>query len=431
MHVKDERKLKGRSLFLGRKHLTLVTSLFLLTALFSSCDAPGGRIAVIKTNRPEFAAYAELFNMENDKWKVAVVYSENPAEELLLKRVDADIVAGPWIKGEKTRSRLLPLTYLFNEMRLAGSLFYRSLLELGNIRGTQFSLPVSFNLPALIFFRENRSSLSDDTLITLEEIKELSRAFNEGEGDVYTRMAFSPRWNTEFLYIAAQMMNADFREADTSLSWNEENLAGAIAFLRDWETSINTSAEAAEDFKFKYLYVPFERAAAGGRILFSQVYTDELFSGSQNKMRQIDFRWPCHNGMIPLKDEIVYLGIYREARNKAAAEAFVEWFFKEETQQRLLEYSKDVGLLKNTFGVAGGFSALKGVNEMSFPLYYPELLGKMPKEEELKIPEILPNDWETLRQEIILPYLSEITAAPAGTDVLALNERLERIERAH
>ena len=358
------------------------------------------------------------------------MYSENPAEELSRSSAGADIVAGPWIKGENTRSRLLPLTYLFNERRLDGTLFYRSLLELGNARGAQFTLPVSFNLPAIAFSRENRSLLGDEMLITFEQIKELSRSFNEEEGGVYTRMAFSPRWNAEFLYIAAQMMGADFREQDSSISWNEENLAETIAFLREWETGINTSAEAAEDFSFNHLYVSLERALAGGNVLFVQAYTDELFSGAADKLRQIDFRWPARGEKIPMKDEIVYLGITRESKNKAAAEAFVEWFFNEQTQQRLLEYSKGVGMLENTFGIANGFSSLKAVNERAFPLYYPELLGKMPEEGQLKIPEILPDNWESLRQEAILPYLSEVTAADDAASVPALEERIATLGRS-
>lgn len=411
-----------------RRKACFLAAACILFLLFSaaSCGKQESKIVVIKTNRSEFAAYVELFNRDQDTWKAAVVFSENPAEELLAGGQDADIVAGPWIKGEKTRSKLVPLTYLFNERKLDGTIFYRSLLELGNIRGTQFSLPVSFNLPAIIFSRENAALMGDEALITFAEIKGLSHSFNETEGGVYTRMAFSPSWESEFLYIAAQMMNADFRESDARFSWNEENLNYAINFLKDWEKDINTSAAAAEDFRFKYLYVPLEVATAGGRILFAQRYTDELFTSGADSLRQLDFRWPAHGGLIPLKDEIVYLGICRGAKNIAGAEVFVSWFFKEETQRRILEYSREIGLMDNSFGVANGFSALKSVNERIFPLYYPELLGKMPDESQMKIPEILPNDWEELRQEILLPFLSEITAAEDASSVLALDERVER-----
>ena len=403
----------------------------LLSLFFAiSCAGHESEIAVIKTNSSEFAAYAELFNMEQDEWKVAVVFSENPAEELLASAADADIVAGPWIKGEKTRSRLIPLTYLFNERKLDGNVFYRSLLELGNARGQQFSLPVSFNLPALVFSRENTSHMSEGSLINFAEMQELSKSFNEMENGAYTRMGFSPRWDAEFLYIAAQMMGASFQESESAFSWDEENLRDAIIFLRDWETGINTSAQAAEDFKFKYLYIPLERAAASGRILLAHVYSNELFTGSQDRLGYLDFRWPAHNGQIPVKDEIVYLGINRGAKNRTAAEAFVSWFFKEETQQKIMEYIRKVGMLDNSFGVAGGFSSLKSVNERVFPLYYPDLLGKIPDEDMLKLPEILPNDWEEAREEILLPFLSEITAAEDTASVPSLLERIERRERS-
>ncbi len=396
-----------------------------------SCANHGNPIVVIKTNRSEFAAYAELFNKEQDTWKAMVVFSENPAEELLSPGMDADIVAGPWIKGEKTRSKLIPLTYLFNERKLDGSIFYRSLLELGNTRGTQFSLPVSFNLPALIFSQEHRALMREDPLIDFAEIQELSKSFNEMENGAYTRMAFSPRWDAEFLYTTTQMMNADFHESENIFSWNEKNLRDAIIFLRNWESEINTSAAAVEDFKFKYLYIPLERAATGGRILFAQTYTNELFSGTTDNLRQLDFRWPAHNRKIPMKDEIIYLGICRGTKNRAAAEAFVSWFFSVETQQRIMEYSREVGMLDNSFGIANGFSSIKSVNERIFPLYYPDLLGKMPEEDQLKIPEILPNDWEEIRQEILLPFLSEIIAAEDAASVPSLSERIERREKTH
>lgn len=396
----------------------------LFLPLFSACPARETGIAVIKTNQVEFAAYAELFNNSQDCWKAAVIFCENPAEELLLSADTPDIVIGPWIKGEKTRPRLVPLTYLFNERRLDGSVFYRPLLALGNIRGTQFSLPVSFNLPAVIFSRENRQGMSGDFLLPFSEIQNLSRAFNTEEDGVYTRMAFSPGWNPEFLYTAAQMMNVNFREAEPLFSWNEKNLRDTVIFLRDWERSVNGSAQAAEDFQFKYLYIPPEQAVISGRTLFYQEYTNELFSGPADKMRHIDFRWPAHNGRIPLKDEIIYLGICRDGPNRAAAEAFVSWFFTEDTQQEILAYSVAEGLAENAFGISDGFSSLKSVNEKIFPLYYPSLLGKMPGENQMKLPMILPNTWEEVKQEIVIPFLAESVKTESPESILPLPERI-------
>lgn len=413
------------------RNTPLFFSFFMLfaTPLFFSCGPRSNNVAIIWTNQGEFAAYAEVFNAEQEEFKIAVEYRGNPAEELRTSEDLPDIVIGPWIKGEKTRSKLVPLTYLFNERKLEGGIFYRPLLDLGNIRGEQFSLPVSFNIPALIFSREHSLLMPQSFVISFATIQSLSTNFNVSDGGVYSQMAFSPHWDPEFLYLTAQMMDANFHESANVFSWDEKNLRDALIFLTDWETDVNTSVRAAEDFQFKYLYDPPERLVTGGRILFYHVYTNDLFPGPQEKLQHIDFRWPAHNGQIPLKDEIIYLGICRKAKNRDAADAFVSWFFKEDTQMRLLQYSDATGITANSFGISNGFSAIKSVNEKVFPLYYPELLGRTPAENQLKIPLILPDNWEELKREIVAPFLSESTDGDAGEHSETLSSRIEAWRR--
>ncbi len=407
--------------------LNIVCILLQITAILTlvSCGIGKNEVAIIWTNQSEFAAYAEVFNTEQDEFKIAVEYRKNPAEELLSAEDLPDIVVGPWIKGEKTRSKLVPMTYLFNGRKLDGNIFYRSLLDLGNIRGEQFSLPVSFNMPALIFSREHSLMMPNSFTVSFNDIKNLSKEFNIYENGAYTRMAFSPHWEPDFLYLTAQLMNVSFQESANLFSWNEKNLRDTLIFLSDWERDVNTSVLIAEDFKFKYLYDPPERLVSGGRNLFYHIYSNDLFPGPQDKLKQIDFRWPVHNGQIPLKDEIIYLGICRKANRKDAANAFVTWFFNEETQMKLLQYSASVGLTENSFGISDGFSALKSVNEKIFPLYYPELLGKTPGENQLKTPHILPNNWEELKEEIVIPFLAESTSGIPKEEVESLDSRVQ------
>ncbi len=407
------------------KNVSLILFFITLIPVILSCRMGKNPVAIIWTNQSEFAAYAEVFNTEQDEFKIAVEYRENPAEELLSSENLPDIVVGPWIKGEKTRSKLVPLTYLFNERKLDGNVFYRPLLDLGNIRGEQFSLPVSFNIPALIFSREHSLMMPNSFTINFADIQNLSKEFNIYDIGAYTRMAFSPHWEPEFLYLTAQLMNVDFQESTNLFSWNEKNLRDTLIFLSDWETSVNTSVLIAEDFKFKYLYDPPERLVSGGRNLFYHIYTNNLFPGAQDKLQQIDFRWPSHNGLIPLKDEIIYLGICRKSKHKDAANAFVTWFFKEETQMKLLQYSESVGITENSFGISDGFSAIKSVNEKVFPLYYPELLGRTPGENQLKTPHILPNNWEEIKEEIVIPFLAESTSGKPREEVSNLPSRIE------
>jgi hypothetical protein len=116
---------------------------------------------------------------------------------------------------------------------------------------------------------------------------------------------------------------------------------------------------------------------------------------------------------IPVRDDIVYMGICRKAKNLPAAEAFMIWFFKEETQRDLLERSREMGLFDQSFGLSGGFSSLQAVNERAFPLFYPILFGHLPPPDSLSVPRILPNDWDKAKTEVILPFLeSAVTAEP-------------------
>lgn len=90
------------------------------------CGCAGKRsdITIIWTDQAEFASYAELFNASQSKYQVVVEYKKNPADALINARDTPDIVIGPWLKGEKTRPRLVPLDYLFNEFKLSSKSFY-------------------------------------------------------------------------------------------------------------------------------------------------------------------------------------------------------------------------------------------------------------------------------------------------------------------
>jgi hypothetical protein len=57
------------------------------------------------------------------------------------------------------------------------------------------------------------------------------------------------------------------------------------------------------------------------------------------------------------------------------------------------------------FGIAGGFSSLKSINETIFPSYYPNLLGNMPPEENLQDISILPSKWQSLKERVVEVYL--------------------------
>ncbi len=397
-----------------------------------SCGPKKSHIAIIWTDRSEFAVYAEAFNNSQSKYRVHVEYRANPAEALVNAVNPPDIVIGPWLKSEKPRNRLVPVDYLFNELRINSGNFYPSILELGHIKGRQFLLPVSFNLPAIIFSPEHQTRIPGDFTISVEEIRSIGQSFNEEKNGIHTRMGFSPRWEPEFLYLTTRLFNVRFEESTRLFNWNQQAADELIHYLRDWTQTANTSVRAEDDFEFKYLYDPPYTLVLKGRNLFSMIPSEKLFVLPQEKMANLEFRWISRNGNVPVQDEIIYLGIPRKSKNLEAAEQFIIWFFNEKNQRSMLERSLAMGIAAHSFGIAGGFSSLRPVNEKIFPLFYPALLGHIPPAESLSAPRILPYNWKSMKAEIIMPWLIEATSAPKDSKQPAsIAERLSEWIKTH
>lgn len=406
------------------KPARILSLIIILSIITLSCANKSKAPAVIWTDRSEFVAYTELFNLDQDRYTVVVEYRENPASALITSKEQPDIVVGPWLKGENTRKKLTAVDYLFNELRIKTNIFYPQLLELGNIRGRQYLLPVSYNLPSVIYSKEKQTSIPGAFTLSLEAIRDLGGAYNTEQGGMYDRMGFSPRWDAEFLYLTARLFNIRFEEHSNLFSWNANGATDALSFIRTWTKSINASVRAEDDFAFKYLYDPAHKLVVEGKNLFSYLPSDDLFLIPTEKLKNIDFRWVEKNGEIPVMDEIIYLGLAKKAANLEAAEAFLIWFYNEKNQQRVLERSHDMGLMEQSFGIAGGFSSLKPVTEKVFPLFYPTLLGHLPPANSLSVPRILPNNWEILKEALVLPWLKEQAASPDGAGVKTLDDRV-------
>ena len=130
-----------------------------------------------------------------------------------------------------------------------------------------------------------------------------------------------------------------------------------------------------------------------------------MLSTPEEKLSKIDFRWLNSDGLIPIEDEVVSMGIYKKSSNMKNAEHFLTWFLTEENQKTIFEEMKKMNFVSSNFGIAGGFSSLKNINENVFPTYYPNLLGNMPPEENLEEYSVLPSKWQSLKSRVVKPYL--------------------------
>jgi hypothetical protein len=81
-------------------------------------------------------------------------------------------------------------------------------------------------------------------------------------------------------------------------------------------------------------------------------------------------------------------------------------------------------MYETSFGIGGGFSAMRPVTEQIFPQFYPDILGHMPPQEYLSPANPLPNNWVSLKEKVVLPYLRDRARESSGSEVYQLELRL-------
>jgi ABC-type glycerol-3-phosphate transport system substrate-binding protein len=409
------------------RRLIALLALSAIILFLSGCAARGIASATVWTDVPEIAQYAELFNAEHSNYRIEASYQEDLPKAFTSRKDKPALAIGRRLKASSLRFTFQSLDRLFTDLRLSQAAFYPELLRLGKQDGRQMYLPVSFNIPAMVFREENAAMVKDGFFLALDDVRALGKAYNLGQGSSRSRMGFSPRWNPEFLYLCASMSGVSFREGKP-LAWNEANLAKSISFIRQWVADANASAAAEDDFQFKYLYNPGELSVAEGRILFTYQDSDDYFLLPEEKRSSLDFRWISSGGKAPVCEDIPYLALCRGAKGTRAAEAFIAWFFKEDTQRRILDQAKANRTMELSFGIAGGFSSLKQVNEKILPSFYPSLVGHLPPSESLDTPPILPRNWPQLKRGVVLPLLEEYCAQAPGKPLPSQQDVQKRIQ---
>ncbi len=382
--------------------------------ILCACSLEDSGPSVIWTDAPEMSLYAELFNAAQSRYRMDVQYKADLAGAVRDSDLAPDLAIGRYLKSSIVRDRFQSLDYLFGELTVNQAAFYPSLLGLGNLGGRQLLLPVSFDLPAIVFAREGQANSGGKFLLGLEDIAAEAGAWNKLKNGSYTRMGFSPRWGPDFLVYAAQALGADFREG-RPIAWNEAGLDSAVEKLRGWTQAANGSAANEEDFQFKYLYTPAYKYLADGRALFAFMQASDLFLVPEEKRASLDYRWYAQGGLVPVSSDIVFAAIPRGAHNKPAAEAFLKWFYRDDNQKAMLENGRKTRAIEGSFGIAGGFSAVRSVTERVFPLYYAALVGHLPPSEALAAPGVLPNDWPELQGKVVAPWLLATSAIGPGS----------------
>ena len=401
---------KGQNRFSKKTGHILIAAFFLAAAtLFSSCQEQEETRIVIWTSCAEFAQYTELFNNTHPGSNAVIVYKENPAQELppAKDELPPDIVIGSWLRTDKTQKQFKSLDYLFDRQTISSSMFYTQLLDAGKVRRNQYLLPVSFNLPAVIFATSNKDFIKENYTLTLDQMKAAGLSYNEKNAKgSFSRIGFLPSANDDFLYLTTKLYGVDFREEKGQIIWSDLRLRNAVSYDRDWISNTNSSAREEQDFAYKYLFMPDYRQVTSGRTLLAYTTSNKMFGYMKNQELNIDYRWIRGDSFIPIEDSFLMTGIYSKARNEQGATEFLTWFFNSENQRAVLERKIQMDLNNEVFGIADGFSAMRDVTEHILPIYYNQLLTNLPPAHLLKVPQKLPARWDSYKSVVVEPYLN-------------------------
>ncbi len=385
-----------------KKYIIFSTGLLFLIISFS-CSRFENHTVILWTNRPEIAAYVEEFNAIHNEGKVEIEYKQTPGKALKAATALPDLVFDEYLNAASTFDLFTPLDSLFKKKRIDNSLFYKKLLNEGKRNDHQLLLPVSFNLP-LIFFKKNTpSSFIVPFFMNLDTLQKASAAANKKSRKNFAIEGFSPLWNKEALFQITKLYKTDFRQINSFITWNNDNLTKAATFMQNWISDINGGLIQEREFQEKYLYDPKPKLVEEGRIFFSYSNLTSFFALPPEKRKNLDFRWFSQNNHVHALYTVLYTGIPKGAKNKRGAELFLSWFFKKETQKKFLEATIHKRI--RIFGIGQGFSSLREINNNELPKLHPALMGHIPPESALIFPPPVPENWKIIKEHIIKPWL--------------------------
>jgi len=384
------------------------------------CSLPDNT-AEMWTNLPELAAYAEVFNAEQDDFRVKVVFHENPARDLLNVNIKPDLVLDYGLNSQRFTSYLEDLSPLFDIEKgtLKTQDFYNSLLERGRQGEELLTLPISFNLPALYYQEGTIEEETQDNKLTVQGLQDYNRTYNDKSKNSFPVMSFSPRWDGHYLFSLGALYGSNFHETTTgTIDWDPNALAETKNLILEWTNDINGGFDDEEAFTNKYLYQPGFKLVQNGRVQFQATTLRDFYTIPPREREDFSLLWVSDENMIPVCTDVLFAGIPKEGEDKKAARAFLSWFFQGKTQGKLLESSQYKRI--RGFGIARGLSSIIHTNELSLPQFYPLLVGKIPSDDELTFPAVLPVEWERLRQEVVIPWLLAETTQGGTEEALTL-----------
>ena len=374
----------------------------------AACSAWSGALVRVDTAHPDVAAYAERFNLAQDRYLVLTRYVDGPAELLSRGGSSADVLIGPALAGSGVARRVRPLDRLFRSGRMDQAAFFPGLLRSGRVDGAQRAVPLSFGIPLVVV--RARDGGFPPFAVTPEQLA--------------ARPAAALGWDEELVYRSAVFYGAGFRLSPDGRIGFEP---GAVGRAVDLARRV-TAAAAGGRVVPPLLAAPPDGAPRSrplaemlldGRIDFFMTDLQGFLDIPGERRGLLGFRWfGAEDGLQP--GGVTWAAIRAGARNRRGAESFLTWLFDPATQAALLDLSRAEQL--TGFGIAGGLPALAPVAAREVAVRYPFMLGRAPAAAEVAAPATLSPDWGALRDEVVLPWLR---AAAQGVEQQPLAQAID------
>ena len=167
-------------------------------------------IVVCWSDEPDTALFAELYNSKNRSNKIEFHYKKDLIDALYTEHRKPDIVIGEGINS--TGKEVFSALPLVSKNSSAYRTVYPDFFKKANNKGRCY-VPLSFNLPTLVV-KDIPTNLDNSIYVSFDSLKETHLAFSRKEGNHYTNLAFSPRWDLTSFQLLLRYKGADFRRND-------------------------------------------------------------------------------------------------------------------------------------------------------------------------------------------------------------------------
>ncbi len=354
--------------------------------LIISCSNDGLKVVTLNSTLPEIVPFVEEFNKNNDDIKIIL--------KLNVNETDCDLFI---FRGQPEYNSYDPLNvkHLFND-KIKRESFYTDILNsVIDNKGDIFLLPLTFDLPGLIYNRDN--------IIHTMNIDSEDFMSNK-------KMIFSPFWDNNFIlwYYLTSVPNFILQDSylDSEEFIKSANNINSLLYKRDdkWDET---------QFNKKYMHLSPEILIKQSIIDYYFYHLSDYIALNPESNRQLSFSSLSRNSLITIIDEMTYVGINKNSKNIKEAEEVLTWMFQDKNQTEFIRRNYTESGLYKMFN--GELSTLKTVTRNTLPTYYPRLNELIPNSEMITTPSNLPKLWDSLKLEAFMPIFRDIKTFPEDT----------------